>query len=91
MIDEYELTGPGVSESATGTGAMKWGILLNSCLFWDSMMLFSEGANKAFVEESGLRNSFLKQVDEVIEGINSLIKEAKQNGCKHSWPSYNVD
>lgn len=91
MIDECKLTGPGVNESAAGTGAMKWGILLNSCLFWDSLMLFSEGANRVCVEESGLRNSLLKQVDEVIEGINSLIKEVKQNGCKHSWPSYSVD
>lgn len=54
MIDERELTGPGVNESAAGTGAMKWGILLDSCLFWDGMMLFSEGANKVFVEKPGL-------------------------------------
>lgn len=54
-------------------------------------MCFSEGANKVFVEKTGLRNSRLKQVDEVIEGINSLIKEVKQNGCKHSWPPFNVD
>lgn len=67
------------------------GIFLNPCLFWDSMMRFSEGANKVSVEKAGLRNSCLKQVDEVIEGINSLIKEVKQNGCRHSWPPFSVD
>lgn len=32
MIDECKLTGPGVNESATGTGAMKWGYSLERVL-----------------------------------------------------------
>lgn len=51
MIDVLELRGPGMNESA-GESRRKWnrGFLLNSCLFWDSMMLFSERANKVLVE-----------------------------------------
>lgn len=47
MIDVLELRGPGMNESAAGSGSEgNRGFLLNSCLFWDSMMLFSERANK---------------------------------------------
>lgn len=49
-----ELRGPGVNESAAGSRRNETGFLLNSCLFWDSIMLFSEGANKELVEGVGL-------------------------------------